>query len=462
MKRVAWVAAFLLLVAVRADAAPDAPELSARVAGIAREVLAATGTPAASIAIVRDGRIVLAEAYGDAQAEPRVPARPEQRFGIGSVSKQFTAAAVLLLAEEKKLSLDDPVSKFVPGLERGKDVRVRDLLAHVSGYRDYWPQDYVPRTMLEDIRPADLLERWARPGLDFEPGAQWQYSNTGYTAAGLIVEHVAGEPLFEFLRKRVFVPLGMDRVADFDGRRPDGDARGYTRYGFGPIRPAPLEGRGWLFAMGSLAMPASDLARWDLAVMDRKLLAASSWAEMETEVRLASGLGTKYGLGLALGKVGSHRELSHDGEISGFLSVNRIFPNDRAAVAVLTNDDVGDAAAAIADRIVPLLFAEDAGKKADSEARARRVLEDLRRGRIDRALLSENASAYFSDEALADYAASLAKLGPPKALEQTSRSSRGGLTTHRFSVTTKKRTYQVVERDLPDGRIEQFIVTGKP
>ena len=456
------LATFVILLALPlcAAVASSTPDLRTEVAGIAKEVLAATGTPAASIAIVQGGEIVLAEAFGDAQIEPRTPARPETRFAIGSISKQFTASAILLLVEEKKLSLDDPVARFLPDLERANEVRVRDLLAHTSGYQDYWPQDYVPPFMRSEIRPADLIERWARRGLDFEPGTRWQYSNTGYTIGGLIVEKVSGEPLYSFLEKRVFVPLGMNGVVDLDRGRPEGSAHGYTRFGLGPLRPAPLEGQGWLFAAGSLGMAARDLAKWNIGVMEQRLLAPSSWAEIETEVRLRSGLGTNYGLGLGMGRVGEHRQLEHGGSISGFLAANRIFPDDRAAVTVLTNDDVGDAASAIADRIVSLLFDREDGKT-ESEARARRLFEELQRGRMDRALFSENANAYFTEEALRDHAASLRKLGAPTKVKQTAQRLRGGMTYRAFDVHTKKKALEIHERDLPDGKIEEFIVVEK-
>lgn len=456
------LAAVVILVALPlcAEGASGAPDLPTEVARIAKEVLASTGVPATSIAVAQGGQIVLAEAFGDAQLEPRTPASAETRFAIGSVSKQFTAAAVLLLVEEQKLSLDDPVARFFLDLERAKDIRVRDLLAHTSGYQDYWPQDFVPPFMRSDIRPSDLVARWTRRGLDFEPGTRWQYSNTGYAIAGLVVEKIAGEPLFSFLEKRIFAPLGMDGVVDLDRGRPEGTASGYTRYGLGPLRPAPLEGRGWLFAAGNLAMRARDLAKWNLAVMERRILAPSSWAEMEREGRLDNGLGTNYGLGLAMGRFREHWQLEHGGAISGFLAANRVFPDDRAAVTVFTNDDVGDAASAISDRIAALLFERD-DRKAESEARARRIFADLQRGKIDRALFSENANDYFTEEAIRDHAASLGKLGAPKKVEQTAQRLRGGMTYRAFDVQTKKRTLEIRERDLPDGTIEQFIVAAK-
>src|SRR2546427_4478453 len=157
---------FRILVAAAATAAPALaqtdgafpPDLRAGVDRIAREVLAATGVPSASLAIVKDGRIAYVEAYGDARLDPRAPARPGMRYSIGSISKQFTAAAILMLAEERKLSLDDPVSRFAPSLTRANEVTVRQLLSHTSGYRDYWPQDYVPPFMLREITAGGILD----------------------------------------------------------------------------------------------------------------------------------------------------------------------------------------------------------------------------------------------------------------------------------------------------------------
>ena len=150
-----------------------------------------TGVPSASIAVVQNGKIAYVQAYGNARLDPNTAASSAMRYSIGSISKQFTAAAILLLAEEGKLSLDDPVSKYVPGLTRGDEVTIRELLSHTSGYQDYWPQDYVPPLMLQPISADGIMDRWARKPLDFDPGTKWQYSNTNYVIAGVIVEKVS-------------------------------------------------------------------------------------------------------------------------------------------------------------------------------------------------------------------------------------------------------------------------------
>src|SRR2546427_4417863 len=184
-------------------------ELREKIDKLAREALAKTGAPSASVAVVANGQIAYVKAYGNARVEPRMPATPEMRYSIGSISKQFTATAILLLQEQGKLSLDDKVAKFIPNLTRSKEVTIRQLLSHTSGYQDYWPQDYVMPIMLQPVTKEKILDLWARKPLDFDPGTKWQYSNTNYVIAGVIVEKVARMPLLQFLREKVFVPLQM-------------------------------------------------------------------------------------------------------------------------------------------------------------------------------------------------------------------------------------------------------------
>jgi CubicO group peptidase (beta-lactamase class C family) len=417
--------------------------------------------PSASLAIVRDGRIAYVEAYGDARVEPRIPAHPGMRYSVGSISKQFTAAAILMLAEERKLSLDDPVSRFAPTLTRANEVTVRQLLSHTSGYRDYWPQDYVPPFMLREITAGGILDGWARMQLDFDPGTQYQYSNTNYVIAGLIIEKASGRPFLEFLRAQIFVPLGMTSVTDVDqGRLASSDPIGYLRYALGPPREAPKEGKGWLFAAGELAMTARDLARWNVSLLERNLLTPASYREMETDVRLKNGLGTRYGLGVGVTMESGHRVLSHGGEVSGFMAENAVFPDDRAAICVLTNQDSADAASAIMRKIAPLLFTKQ-GSAAASEARARQVFEGLQSGRIDRSLFTADANSYFSDQATKDFATSLGPLGKPQEFKQTSQRDRGGMTFHAFELRYPGKTLAIWERDMPDGKIEQFQVMAR-
>src|SRR5208337_4224575 len=313
---------FSLLIACQVVAAQELPTLlRQKIDGVVNDALAKTGVPSASVAIVKGGKIAYLQAYGTARLDPLTPAKPEMRYCIGSISKQFTATALLMLQEQGKLSLDDKVSKFVPGLTRGNEVTIRLLLSHTSGYQDFWPQDYVMPIILQPVTAQKIMDTWAKKPLDFDPGDKWQYSNTNFVIAGVIAEKVSGMPLMQFLRQHVFTPLDMRSVADSDndGLGP-ADPAAYIRYALGPLRPAPKEGSGWMFAAGELAMTAHDLALWDESLLAQSLLKPESYKEMFTEVKLKNGDGTHYGLGVEVRDINSHRLIAHGGEVSGFVS----------------------------------------------------------------------------------------------------------------------------------------------
>jgi D-alanyl-D-alanine carboxypeptidase len=457
------VCLFLLLATSLVQAQTPAPisaALREKIDAIAKQALTATGVPSASVAIVQGGAITYLQAYGAGRTEPHAPALPSMRYSIGSISKQFTAAAALLLAEQGKLSLDDPVSRFVPNLTRGNEVTIRELLSHTSGYQDYWPQDYVPPFMLQAITADKILDQWARKPLDFDPGTDWQYSNTNFVIAGLIVEKASGEPLLQFLSEHIFTPLGMKSVMNIDRNRlAETDATGYLRYALGPPRLAPKEGKGWLFAAGELAMPGEDLAKWDISIINQTVLQPASYAQMEKEVVLKNGLGTRYGLGVDVRQESGQRAIEHGGEVSGFTAQNIVFPDARIAVVVLVNEDSIDASGDIARKIAALLFREaDAGKQEDQ---SREVFAALQHGKINRGLFTDNCNSYFSEQALKDFGSSLGPLGSPTEFTQTYKQDRGGMTFRLFEVHFPQKTVEVWERIMPDGKIEQYQVSAK-
>ena len=439
---------------------PDA--MQARIDTVARDVLARTGAPSASVAIVRDGKIVFAHAYGSARLDPAMPATPSMRYSIGSVSKQFTATAILLLAQRGKLSLDDKIARWLPDLTRANEVTVRQILSMTSGYQDYWPQDYVMPPMLKPTTSRAIIDEWARKPLDFDPGTRWQYSNTNYVIAGLIVEKASGMSLVEFLRKEVFAPLHMESVMITDeAALGPTDPERYLRYALGPLRVAPKEGRGWLFAAGELAMTASDLARWDIAVIDQAILKPASYQAQQTEMVLRNGTGTGYGLGVDVSMSNGHRLISHGGEVSGFTTQNSIYPDDHTAVVVFTNLDATGASGQIAGRIADALFSATDRDTEKAVAQARSIFEGLQHGTIDRSLFTGNANAYFGDQALADFASSLGPLGPPADVVQTRQSLRGGMTFRAFRIQAGLKTVSLSTFTLPDGKLEQYQIASQ-
>lgn len=438
-------------------------ELRLKIEAGIKKSLAASGAPSVSVAVVKDGQLVFTGAYGSARLEPRLAASPEMHYCIGSISKQFTATAMLVLAEQGVLSLDDKVGRFLPNLSRGNEVTIRMLLSHTSGYRDYWPQDYVMPTMLVPTTPAGILDGWARVPLDFEPGTKWQYSNTNFTIAGLIIEKASGMPYMQFLRTRVLEPLGLKNVIDIDqGSLGPADPTGYLRYALGPPRPAPKMGSGWLFAMGQLAMTASDLARWNQAMMERRLLKPASYAALTSEVLLKSGAATHYGLGISVGLEDERRVLRHNGEISGFTASNVVFPEERAAIVVLVNQDATELAGELAAQIKPLLFDSEDANAAKAHERDRKIFIGLQHGTIERSLFTPAANSYFSAQALKDFSASLAPLGAPQEFKETEHRMRGGMVQRVYSVKLSRRSVRAWSRELSDGKIEEFLVSGGP
>ena len=292
--------------AVGASAQTTTSQLEAKVDSIANQVLQSSGVPSASVAVVQHGRVVLAKAYGAMKLDPNTSAGTDMRYGVGSISKQFTASAMLLLQQDGKLKLDDLVGKYIPGLSRGNEVTIREILSHTSGYQDFWPQDYLMEPMRQNVTPQEVMNRWAKQPLDFEPGTRWQYSNTGYVLAAMIVEKVSGMPFFQFVQKRLLDPLGMTSAKNFDANSHAADATGYIRYGLGPLRPAPEAGKGWMYGAGMLAMTASDLAKWDISLIKQSLLAPASYRAMFRETTLKNGAASGYGLGQFSQMSGGH------------------------------------------------------------------------------------------------------------------------------------------------------------
>jgi CubicO group peptidase (beta-lactamase class C family) len=436
------------------------PALRDRIDRIAAQVLEQTGVPSASVAVVQAGKLVYTHAYGSARlatpTTPAVPATPQMRYSIGSISKQFTAATILMLQEEGKLSLDDPIGKYVPGLTRGGEVTIRQILSHTSGYQDYWPEDYVMTPMLAPESAQQILDTWAKKHLDFEPGTQWQYSNTNFVIAGRIVETVTGHPLMDFLATRIFRPLGMNSVWNSDeAKLTQADATAYYRHALGPLRVAPKEGRGWMFAAGELAMTAHDLALWDESLIAQSILKPLSYKQMFTEVKLKDGKGTHYGLGVEVVDRNGHRSIEHSGEVSGFVSDNQVLVDDGVAVAVLTNQDAVGAASTITRLAAPAVLAAPASP---AEAQALAIYHDLQQGRIDRSLLAPNLSDYFTPEALADFQSSLSPLGEPLTFHQAAEQLRGGMTFHAFQIVYPGKRLTLTTYTYPDGKLEQYLI----
>jgi len=451
--------ATMALQAQAAELLTDAQK--AEIDKIAQQIIEKSGVPSASLAVVKDGKLAYAKAYGKARLDPSLEATPAMPYAIGSISKQFTASLIMMLQEQRKLSLDDKVGKWLRNLTQANEITIRQLLSMTSGYQDFWPQDYVMPMMLKSTTADAILKGWAQIPLDFEPGTKWQYSNTNYVIAGLIVEKASGKPLYELLQEKVLHPLGMTSAWNVDAKPMGaGDPLGYIRYALGPLRPAPEEGAGWMFAAGELAMTPSDLAKWDISLMNESLLKPSSYLALETETVLNNGLGTRYGLGMFVTSVKNHRVLEHGGEVSGFTAENIVLPDDKFAVIVTTNQDAVAASGDIGRQVMNAYLNSLNVGDPNQDALMRKVFDGLREGKIDRSLFTDNANFYFSEQALEDYQSSLTPLGEVESFRQTSNSLRGGMTHMLYEVKLKEKTVDINIYQMPDGKLEQFLISA--
>jgi CubicO group peptidase (beta-lactamase class C family) len=314
--------------------------------------------------------------------------------------------------------------------------------------------------MTKPVSAQAILTKWARRPLDFDPGTRWQYSNTNFLIAALAVEKASGMPFFAFLKTRILDPLGMTSAVDFDRLGPSSiEPVGYMRYGLGPLRPALPTGPGWMFGAGELAMTPRDLAKWDISMIDRSLLSPASYDALETTVLLNSGVSSGYGLGVDVGMFTGHRMIEHSGEVAGFTAENMVFPDDSAAVIVLTNQDAAPAASSIAERVAASLFTTEDAETASRTAQARKIFEGLQQGTIDRSLFTPDANAYFTPQALRDFTSSLAPLGHVVSFTQIRQSLRGGMVARSFEVRLSSgKVLRAWTFQTPDGKLEQYQI----
>lgn len=437
-----------------------APDTMRAIDAIVAKALEDKSVPSVSIAIVKDGKLTYVQAYGSARIDQGLKATTQMRYKIGSNTKQFVAAAMLLLVEDGKVSLDDKVARFLPGLTRASEVTVRQVLAHTGGYQDYYPLDYVAPFMEKPTTVDAILANWGKRPLSFEPGSKWEYSNTGYAIAGRIIEIASGMPLDDFIRGRITDKLDMRSVVDTSATPWEArDPQGYEVAALGPPRPARPEGKYWIWAAGNLAMTASDLARWDIALMHDAILDSASRNAMAQENLLSGGTGTNYGLGLFVRTTPEGRlRWDHGGEASGFRSQNTIFPNDDLAIVVLTNGS-GGTSEKVTGEIETLLFAPAADPAAPlALEKVRALFAQLQDGHPDRSVMSDGLDAYFSEQVVADFAASLKPMGDIDSIVQTRSDTRGGLTNRFFRIKSAGKTVGVSTYFTPDGKLDQFLV----
>ena len=353
--------------------------------------------PGLSIAIVREGKVVRAKGYGSANIELSSPATENTIYQIGSITKQFTATLIMMLAADGKIGLDNRIVDRLPKLPTAWGaVTIRHLLTHTSGIKDYTEAKGFDQKRRLDSTRAELLDLVVEEPLQFPPGEQWQYCNTNYLLLGMLIEEITGKEYAQFLAERILQPLGMGhtRVNDPQALIPN-RAQGYIRIArsvqnaqyFSPLNA---------FGAGDLISTVGDLAKWDATLYTEKLLKSSSFQEMWTPVALRKGETAEYGFGWDVKSENGHRLLSHGGNITGFSSGILRFVDDKLTVIVLTNFGGINAeriALGIAGQVQPELGKKEELPIADRDSktteRLKRVFARMMNGDMDHELFSE-------------------------------------------------------------------------
>lgn len=415
-----------------------------------------------SVAIAHEGKIVLAKGYGKTSVEADVPVSSDTAFAIGSVTKQLTCASVLALADAGKLSLSDKVAKWFPDLTRANDITLDDVLSHVAGYPDYYPLDFVDARMAKATTASEVVREYGKRPLDFEPRTRFSYSNTGFLLAGVVVAKVSGESFASFVKKKVFEPLEM-KHASLEAKTLTDVATGHTAFQMGDAEVATPEAAGWLEAAGAAYATAGDLARWDLGLIEHKVLTPKSYELMTTPRRLADGTPVPYACGLSVGQRSGETILQHNGAVSGFLAYNAMIPRTRSAVIVLSNAEHVDARSIHSEIVTLLAKAHDTRRPltvaGDSPAQAARELfRQMQKGAIDRAKLGAEFNAFMTDAKVKAAAPRLDALGEPLSVDVEDVGERGGAQNASVRMKFKSRNVRAILHRTPDGKVQQFLL----
>lgn len=449
----------------KAPAIPPMPA-SFDVAAIDRHLAATITEPrfvGLTVAVVRNGEVVLAKGYGKRSLADGRPVTADTAFGIGSVTKQFTCACILLLAEEGKLSVMDQVAKYYPNLTRAGDITLLDLMNHTSGYPDYYPLDFLDTRMRTPISPDALLSQYAGGKLDFEPGTRWSYSNTGFVLLARVVERVSGQPMGEFLAKRIFGPLGMAHTMYEPSADDPRVAWGYASFALSPPSQVPPEAPGWLGGAGAICSTPTDLAKWDLALMDGKLLRPDSFALMAKARALDNGRLTGYGCGWQVREQNGRIVMSHGGAVSGFNASNTMIPSTRSAVVAIANFE--DSLGSVPGDILRLLLLEPSNvprvQGLSAADQSRQLFLQLQTGKLDRSKLAPEFNLFLTPEKASATAARFKPYGNLKSAETLSLRERGGLEVSSVRLTFAKGrgSLRTLMYRQPGGLVEQFFVS---
>lgn len=315
------------------------------------------GEPGVSVIISQHGTILFRKAYGMANIQTGLALRPELPMRTGSITKQFTAAAIMLLAAQGKLSVTDDLEKYFPGLPwHGRHVTIEHLLTHTSGIRNYTALPQFGALVAKSVSVDEGIDFFKGATTEFQPGQRFAYSNSNYFLLGAIIEKVSGLPYSEFMQQNIFAPLHMTGTTIENDSSPTMAVIGYSTSAKGVVS-VPHYSMSWPFAAGALQTTGDDLVRWNNAITTETLLSRAAWEQMATDHRLNDGSRTGYGYGWFVRKLGGSTALEHGGDIGGFSADTWSFPKEEIFLAVLANNDSHEPAPdAIAEKIAKMIL----------------------------------------------------------------------------------------------------------
>ncbi|MGA8839034.1 MAG: serine hydrolase domain-containing protein [Candidatus Aquilonibacter sp.] len=438
----------LLLAVVTSTAAIDA--------AIAKQVTEQQVTGAA-VGVYQDGALLVLKTYGLRDVAKNLPVDADTRFEIGSVTKQFTAAAILQLQEQGKLSIDDPLAKYLPTFPHANEITLRQLLNQVSGLPNYTSLPDIATAMATIPDATGKIVAYVNKPLNFTPGTKWEYSNTNYWVLGKVVSRVSGMSYEDYVREHIFKPAGMTHsgfVSDESGL--DDFAIPYWQgpKNDGPTQPAPTMLESWPSAAGAIVSTVGDLAAWDIALASGNVISRDSFALMSSPGRLAGGKFTGYGMGLEVGSHDGHARIAHGGGTPGSLTMNATYPDDRLDIVVLENSLRGQPGAiesAVLETMYPdaLAAARKAAPGEDLSVRPRivQLLDRLLNGTLAQSELSPQMQKALTPDALKQSAAHFSAFGAPTAIVFKSKDD-----------TSFEATWYVYRIEFAHGEVRNFEV----
>ncbi len=411
-------------------------------------------TPGIAIGVVEEGRLVYARGFGFGTLSPHVPMTPETEFYAGDLTMQFTAAAVLLLAQDGKLKLDDPVSKYIPAFRSGADITVAELLTQTSGLPNYSAVPGISKDFTASVKLADLLAAIDNMKHAAAPGTAYANNPINYLLAGMVVERASGIPLSDYLEQHIFIPLVMDHtfLAGDSGISPK-HATGYmgTAQGF---TTAQMWDPSWLGGYAGLVSTIDDLAKWDIEMP--VLLRVDA---IRTIFSPSASIGpTHYGMGWVIDHRGGKEFVWSNGVIPGYRSLNALLPSEHLGVIVFSNADSADGGVTVPEevgaRILDVLLPPTAAVLDNAViARAKEWLARLASKRLDRTELTPAFSAYLTDDLVARE--NFAALGHPEFIVPIySATESNGDTLYEFLVRYPRAQYHYDFEVAPNGKVD--------